>query len=53
MLYDVSLYINQGEIVILIGVNGVGKMMLFGILCGDLCVFSGWVVFDGKDIIDW
>lgn len=53
VLYNVSLYIKQGEIVMFIGVNGVGKIIFFGMLCGDLCVFSGCIVFDGKDIIDW
>lgn len=52
-LYEVSLYINQGEIVTLIGANGAGKIILFGTLCGDSRVISGRIVFDDKDIIDW
>lgn len=31
-LHDVSLYINQGEIVTLIGANGAGKTTLLGTL---------------------
>lgn len=34
-LHDVSLHINQGEIVTLIGANGAGKTTLLGTLCGD------------------
>ena len=52
-LHDVSLYINQGEIVTLIGANGAGKTTLLGTLCGDPRATSGRIVFDGKDITDW
>ena len=48
-LHDVSLYINQGEIVTLIGANGAGKTTLLGTLCGDPRATSGRIVFDGKD----
>ena len=34
-LHEVSLHINQGEIVTLIGANGAGKTTLLGTLCGD------------------
>ncbi len=34
-LHEVSLQINQGEIVTLIGANGAGKTTLLGTLCGD------------------
>lgn len=33
-LHEVSLHINQGEIVTLIGANGAGKTTLLGTLCG-------------------
>ena len=52
-LHNVSLHINQGEIVTLIGANGAGKTTLLGTLCGDPRASSGKVVFDGKDITDW
>lgn len=52
-LHDVSLYINRGEIVTLIGANGAGKTTLLGTLCGDPRATSGRIVFDGKDITDW
>ena len=47
-LHNVSLHINQGEIVTLIGANGAGKTTLLGTLCGDPRASSGRVVFDGK-----
>ena len=37
-LHEVSLHINQGEIVTLIGANGAGKTTLLGTLCGELCL---------------
>ena len=40
-LHDVSLHINQGEIVTLIGANGAGKTTLLGTLCGDPRATSG------------
>ncbi|KGB09176.1 high-affinity branched-chain amino acid transport ATP-binding protein LivF [Enterobacteriaceae bacterium ATCC 29904] len=52
-LHDVSLHINQGEIVTLIGANGAGKTTLLGTLCGDPRASSGQIVFDGKEITDW
>lgn len=52
-LHNVSLSINQGEIVTLIGANGAGKTTLLGTLCGDPRATSGRIVFDGKDITDW
>lgn len=52
-LHEVSLHINQGEIVTLIGANGAGKTTLLGTLCGDPRASSGRIVFDDKDITDW
>lgn len=52
-LRDVSLHINQAEIVTLIGANGAGKTTLLGTLCGDPRASSGRILFDGKDITDW
>ncbi|WP_186375063.1 ATP-binding cassette domain-containing protein, partial [Yersinia similis] len=34
-LHQVSLHIQQGEIVTLIGANGAGKTTLLGTLCGE------------------
>ena len=52
-LHNVSLHINQGEIVTLIGANGAGKTTLLGTLCGEPRATEGTIVFDGKAITDW
>lgn len=52
-LHNVSLYINQGEIVTLIGANGAGKTTLLGTLCGEPRATQGTITFDGKAITDW
>ncbi|ACS87621.1 high-affinity branched-chain amino acid ABC transporter ATP-binding protein LivF [Musicola paradisiaca] len=52
-LHQVSLHINQGEIVTLIGANGAGKTTLLGTLCGEPRASAGSIVFDGKDITGW
>lgn len=52
-LHEVSLQINKGEIVTLIGANGAGKTTLLGTLCGEPRATHGNIVFEGKDITDW
>ncbi|RWR02401.1 leucine/isoleucine/valine transporter ATP-binding subunit [[Pantoea] beijingensis] len=52
-LHGVSLHINQGEIVTLIGANGAGKTTLLGTLCGEPRATQGTITFDGKVITDW
>lgn len=52
-LHQVSLHINQGEIVTLIGANGAGKTTLLGTLCGDPRASEGSITFDGKNITNW
>ncbi|KOC91071.1 high-affinity branched-chain amino acid ABC transporter ATP-binding protein LivF [Winslowiella iniecta] len=52
-LHGVSLHINQGEIVTLIGANGAGKTTLLGTLCGEPRATEGSITFDGKIITDW
>ncbi|KHN51541.1 high-affinity branched-chain amino acid ABC transporter ATP-binding protein LivF [Pectobacterium fontis] len=52
-LHQISLHINQGEIVTLIGANGAGKTTLLGTLCGDPRATEGTITFDGKDITNW
>ena len=52
-LHQVSLHINQGEIVTLIGANGAGKTTLLGALCGEPRASEGEITFDGKAITDW
>lgn len=50
-LSDVSLSINQSEIVGVIGPNGAGKTTLFSHLVGLHKPTSGRIIFDGKDIV--
>lgn len=49
-LHDVSIDINQGEIVTLIGANGAGKTTLMMTICGDPQASSGKVIFDGEEL---
>ncbi|NYT61071.1 ABC transporter ATP-binding protein [Alcaligenaceae bacterium] len=49
-LNDVSVEVNQGEIVTLIGANGAGKTTLLMTVCGSPRARSGTVFFEGEDI---
>ena len=49
-LHQISLYVNQGEIVTLIGSNGAGKTTTLGALSGLLRPSGGNVTFRGKDL---
>lgn len=49
-LKGVSLEVNEGEIVSLIGANGAGKSTLLMTVCGDPRASSGQIFFEGKDI---
>ena len=49
-LSDLSLHLEQGDFVTIIGSNGAGKSTLFNAVCGDFYTDSGSVVLDGKDI---
>ena len=46
----VSLHVNQGEIVSLIGANGAGKTSLLMTVCGTPRATSGSVQFEGEEI---
>ena len=48
---DVSLHVDQGEIVGLIGPNGAGKTTLFNAISGFNSPSEGRVMFDGEDIL--
>lgn len=50
-LADVTLSVNQGEIVGVIGPNGAGKTTLFSHLVGLHKPTSGRIIFDGNDIV--
>lgn len=52
-LHDISLHIQPGEIVTLIGANGAGKTTLLGTLCGDPRASSGQVYLGEQTITQW
>ncbi|RFB73571.1 MULTISPECIES: ABC transporter ATP-binding protein [unclassified Herbaspirillum] len=49
-LHGVSLNVDKGEIVTLIGANGAGKTTLLMTLCGNPRASSGKIIFEGQDI---
>ncbi len=49
-LRDISLSVEEGEIVTLIGANGAGKTTTLMSICGITAVRSGQVLLDGEDI---
>jgi len=49
-LHGVSLDVNQGEIVSLIGANGAGKSTLLMTVCGDPRASAGKIFFEDTDI---
>jgi len=49
-LHDVSLHIDEGEIVTLIGANGAGKSTTLMTICGGIPARSGEIIFNGKPI---
>ena len=50
ILQDISITLNQGELVSLLGVSGGGKTTLFNIIAGLLPPDDGNVILNGKDI---
>ncbi len=49
-LRDISISVEEGEIVTLIGANGAGKTTTLMSICGITPVRSGTIAFDGEDI---
>jgi branched-chain amino acid transport system ATP-binding protein len=47
-LHDVSLHIEEGEIVSIIGANGAGKSTLLRAIAGDKEIKSGSITFCGE-----
>ena len=50
VLQDISIELNKGELVCLLGVSGGGKTTLFNVISGLLKPDQGQVFLDGKDI---
>lgn len=53
VLHDISLHVNKGEIVTLIGANGAGKSTLLKVLAGIHPANSGTVTFAKTDATKW
>ena len=51
VLYDVSLEVNVGEVVALVGANGAGKTTLLHIVSGLVPVTAGTITFLGRDLL--
>ncbi|AJQ46225.1 MULTISPECIES: ABC transporter ATP-binding protein [Pseudomonas] len=49
-LYDVSIEVNRGEIVTLIGANGAGKSTLLMTLCGAPKATKGSIRYEGEEL---
>lgn len=49
-LDDLSLHLDRGEFVSVIGSNGAGKSTLFNAICGSFLCDSGHIRLDGQDI---
>ncbi|MFA9423437.1 MAG: ABC transporter ATP-binding protein [Sedimentibacter sp.] len=50
IIEDISIELNQGEIVCILGVSGVGKTTLFNVISGLLNPDKGTVELDGRNI---
>jgi branched-chain amino acid transport system ATP-binding protein len=50
VLKGISLHVDEGEIVTLIGANGAGKTSTLMTICGCVAARKGRVVFGGKDL---
>ena len=50
VLWDVSLEVEDGEVVALIGSNGAGKSTLLGAISGQVHVDSGSVMYAGREL---
>jgi branched-chain amino acid transport system ATP-binding protein len=51
ILHDVSLDVNEGEVVCVIGPNGAGKSTTFKVIMGFINYLGGEITFDGADIV--
>ena len=49
-LSDLSIKVNDGDFITVIGANGAGKSTLFNAIAGDFITDTGSIVLDGEDI---
>lgn len=49
-LHEVTLEVNKGELVAMVGANGAGKSTALKAIVGAVSLVSGSIVFNGKDI---
>jgi len=49
-LKGISLHVDTGEIVALVGANGAGKTTILNTICGIVPASSGEVIFDGRPV---
>ena len=49
-LYNLSLHLDPGDFVTIIGANGAGKSTLFNAIAGSFYTDSGTIVLDGQDV---
>ena len=52
VLKGISIEVNAGEIVTLIGANGAGKTTLLMTVCGSPRASSGKILFNGRDLVE-
>ena len=50
VLRDLSLHVDAGEVVAVVGANGVGKTTLLRTICGLVTPSKGTIAFDGKPL---
>ncbi len=53
VLFGIDLKINAGEVVTLIGRNGMGKTTTIHSIMGIVRANLGKIIFEGKNVIDW
>ena len=49
-LQDLTLHVNRGDFISIIGANGAGKSTLFNAICGSFFVDSGTIFLDGQNV---
>ncbi|MFQ5593932.1 MAG: ABC transporter ATP-binding protein [Anaerolineae bacterium] len=52
VLWDVSLHVDEGEVVALVGSNGAGKSTLLKVISGILHPMSGGIIFADENIVN-